>query len=259
MVAGYNGGNHQFKLGGIMAATNPAKRLLSHLRRFRDKQGNPDVRANELWSDIFRCDKDDVETIYSKLASLSQLTVDLEREVLERGGKKEVYLADLPAIRKGLKQRAFQTTISAAKSFFTEGAITRLEFCSELLSTAEEENEIVETTLADLKAQIDAFYESVLGSTVSPFLRRVLLELAETARRSIADYEIHGVKQLRSTYYQMLGIIVANKKELEKEENGVVWQSMITVGNGLARAVEIAANVATLIGFSVDKVPPLLP
>ena len=85
--------------------------------------------------------------------------------------------------------------------------------------------------LDEIQGVVDQLFNDIKSaSDISPLLRSILLDLAETMRRAIAEYEIRGVKGLRKSILLMIGHLHAQRSELAKADRSVkaalyaVWE-----------------------------------
>lgn len=183
-----------------MAATNDdfnaARRLYEILTLARAQDANKPAR--EVWALAFGVPPTDRAAIFRGLAHLIDLVDEVTYSIRAIPNLDyELYLAHLPAIRKGIGLMQLDGNWEPELRVLTEAAIQSLLFSSDRLRQTQPERKLTPDTLAELAKDVDALFQVVLESDIDEELRRILLACLESFRRAVVEYRIRGAGGLR--------------------------------------------------------------
>jgi hypothetical protein len=230
-----------------MATTDAAEQLLLAIRAYRKAVMEADTNSvAHAWSKVFECDPNDTITLYLKLAGLLELSRDIEDSVNQvKGIRHSKYLSCFKKMRIGLTPRSLNS--SKESDTFDAEMESRLEFCSDLLM---KETVLEQPKLDEVKANVDKLFEDIEKADISPSLKKVLLQLAEQMRRSIADYKLFGVKAMKEAYGRFLVESFVHQDEIKAIKDEPLRERLREVWQSYSEAISSAANMTTLIAFS---------
>ena len=192
---------------------NPAGRYYEILRLAKAK--GDDLKIRQMWAQVLLEDEADDSAITKKIIEVYQLGEEVKSLVsISEGVNKELYLSSFPQIEKAIFPLNLNTTWKAQKQYLNDGVMTRLQFCSELLSSIYTEEQLQKEDLAQVTKLIEELFNSVLKSSLDGGIRLTLLEEVERLRAAISMYKIKGAKGLKQSLQSTIGMIVANQTEL---------------------------------------------
>ncbi|MEQ3528131.1 hypothetical protein [Pseudoalteromonas sp. XMcav11-Q] len=192
---------------------NPAGRYYEILRKAKSK--GDDLKVRQVWAQVLDEDESDDSTITRKVIEVYQLGEEVKRLIgMNEGVNKELYLSSFPQIERAIFPLQLNTTWKAQKQQLNDGVMTRLQFCSELLSSIYNEEQLKDEDLAQVTKLIDELFSAVLSSSLDGGIRITLLEEIERLRTALSMYKINGAKGLKQSLQSTIGMVVTNQGEL---------------------------------------------
>lgn len=197
----------------MIGINNPAGRYYEILRKAKSK--GDDLKVRQMWAQVLDEDESDDSAITRKVIEVYQLGEQVKSLVsMGEGVNKELYLSSFPQIERAIFPLNLNTTWKAQKQQLNDGVMTRLQFCSELLSSIYNEEQLEDEDLAQVAKLIDELFNSVLNSSLEGGIRITLLEEIERLRAALSMYQINGAKGLKQSLQSTIGMVVANQTEL---------------------------------------------
>jgi hypothetical protein len=196
----------------VIDINNPAGRYYEILRLAKTKGDKLLIR--QMWAQILSEDENDDSAITKKVIEVYQLGEEVKSLIsMTEGVNKELYLSSFPQIEKAIFPLNLNSTWEAQKKQLNDGVMTRLQFCSELLSSIYTEEQLQEEDLEQVTKLIEELFNSVLKSSLDGEIRLTLLEEVERLRTALSMYQIKGAKGLKLSLQSTIGMVVANQAE----------------------------------------------
>lgn len=194
--------------------SNPAGRL--HKILSDAKIQNDRTQVKKAWASVLDIEENDVLVTKSvvELYSLSQEIQSLIK--MNEDLNHELYLSSFAQIERAFFPLNLETQWSTVKSHLSPEALTRLQFCAELLSDFYSEESLSEEDLKDIIQKTEELFETIYKSNLPKDLRLSLLEEVERIRSAINLYKIKGAKGLKEALQGTLGAVVSNHEELKE-------------------------------------------
>ena len=213
---------------------NPAGRFYSLLQQ---AHARPDAhKVRQVWAFVFDEDEKDDSAITRKIVELYQLGEEVKQLIsMNDGVNKELYLSSFPQVERAIFPLNLNSPWQGQKQQLNEGVMTRLQFCSELLSSYYKEEQLSKDELNSITSLVDALFEAVLSGSLEESIRLTLLEEIERLRTALSMYKIKGAKGLKQSLQSTIGMVVANQDDLSK-------------------ASEKDKNVIDRLGLLIDKI-----
>ena len=197
----------------VIDINNPAGRFYEILRQAKSK--GDDLRVRQVWAQVLSEDESDDSAVTKKVIELYQLGGEVKLLIgMSDGVNKELYLSSFPQIERAIFPLNLNTTWKAQKQQLNDGVMTRLQFCSELLSSIYTEEQLEKEDLDQVTKLIEELFDSVLNSSIEGGLRLTLLEEVERLRSALSMYKIKGAKGLKQSLQSTIGMVVANQTDL---------------------------------------------
>ncbi|AVF75871.1 hypothetical protein ACYVL9_002954 [Vibrio fluvialis] len=197
---------------------NPAGRYYALLMKAKGQGDNSKVRS--VWAKVFDVDEKNDSLVISHVVALYSLGEEVKSLVnMISDVNAPLYLSSFPQIEKAIFPLNLDVSWQGPKKHLNDGAMTRLQFCSELLKNSYQEESIDSEELELIKKMIDDLFEATISSSVNDILRLTLLEEIERLRTALAMYRIKGAKGLKQSLQSTIGMVFANQSELKNEEH----------------------------------------
>ncbi|BDX03364.1 hypothetical protein MACH16_21120 [Marinomonas pontica] len=197
---------------------NPAGRYYEILRKAKGK--GDDLKVRQVWAQVLDEEEGDDSSITKKIIEVYQLGEEVKGLIgMSEGVNKELYLSSFPQIERAIFPLNLNTTWKGQKQQLNDGVMTRLQFCSELLSSIYTEEQLQDDDLAQVTNLIDELFSTVLESSLEGGIRITLLEEIERLRTALSMYKIKGAKGLKQSLQSTIGMVVANQTELSNVAN----------------------------------------
>ena len=192
---------------------NPAGRYYEILREAKSKEDHLSVR--QVWATVLDEDENDDSAITKKIVEVYQLGEEIKSLIgMNEDVNKELYLSSFPQIERAIFPLQLNAPWKAQKQQLNDGVMTRLQFCSELLSSVYNEEQLKDEDLMEITDLIDKLFNAVRSSSLDGGVRITLLEEIERLRTALSMYKINGAKGLKRSLQSTIGMVVANQDEL---------------------------------------------
>lgn|GEM_PF-1654781 len=197
----------------MIDTNNPAGRYYEILRAAKGK--GDDLKVRQMWSQVLGEDEKNDSAITRKVIEVYQLGEEVKSLIgINESVNKELYLSSFPQIERAIFPLNLNATWKAQKQQLNDGVMTRLQFCSELLSSIYREEQLQDEDLDQVTKLIEELFDSVLSSSLDGGIRITLLEEIERLRSALSMYKINGAKGLKHSLQSTIGMVVANQAEL---------------------------------------------
>ena len=165
---------------------NPAGRLYEILRQAKSR--GDDVKVRQVWAQVLDEDEKDDSAITKKVIEVYQLGEEVKSLIkMNDGVNTELYLSSFPQIERAIFPLNLNTTWKAQKQQLNDGVMTRLQFCSELLSSIYTEEQLEKEDLEKVSNLIEELFESVWDSSLEDGVRLDLLEEIERLQAELSE------------------------------------------------------------------------
>jgi len=202
----------------VIDTNNPAGRYYEILRMAKGK--GDDLKVRQVWAQVLGEDEKDDSKITKKVIEVYRLGEEVKTLIsMDEGVNKDLYLSSFPQIERAIFPLNLNTAWKAQKQHLNDGVMTRLQFCSELLSSIYSEEQLKEEDLEQIAQLIEGLFNSVLNSSLEGGVRITLLEEVERLRIALSMYKIHGAKGLKKSLQSTIGMVVVNQEELSIAAN----------------------------------------
>ncbi len=229
---------------------NSAFRLLAILHAALHYPENKPTQ--EVWGETFRVQPTDTAEILRSLVALTDSVDEIEKLIkLIPDTNYDLYLECLPPIRKGVSYPHIGNSWQSVRIYFAPENLRGLQFCADLLARHYPEASIPKTELDQISKFTDELFSEVHSSTIDPKLRVILLDLLETIRRCIAEYQIRGAKGMRQTVTAALDTLAQTIRK--KPAADYTKEDKIFV----ARFLTILSKVDTAVAKAMTYLPLL--
>lgn len=243
----------------MIDTNNPAGRYYEILRMAKSKGDNLKVR--QVWAQVLHEDEKDDSAITKKVIEVYQLGEEVKTLInMDEGVNRELYLSSFPHIERAIFPLNLNATWKEQKQQLNDGVMTRLQFCSELLSKIYSEEQLKDEDLEQITQLIEGLFNSVLNSSLEGGIRITLLEEIERLRTALSMYKIHGAKGLKQSLQSTIGMVVANQEELSiaaKSEPEVIerlGKLLDKVDSFTSKALKVHKALAKPVKFLIDLV-----
>mgnify|MGYP001164772489 CR=1 FL=1 len=234
---------------------NPAGRLYHILKEAKEKPGGNST--GQVWAEVLNADTGDKYEILKRVSSLQTLVKETELLIESRSDlNTNLYLRSFPRIRSVTSGENLAASWSNYQNNITDETLTRLEFCSEVLSHTSAEETITEEELETIKKEVEELRSSIHESNINFELKVIILDQVEAIRRSIEEYKIRGIKSLKNALEANIGSIIVHqdlyKKSEEKElieKLGELIDKIDTVTSKILKVKKVISTVGKLIGL----------
>jgi len=179
---------------------------------------------------------------------------------MDEGINKDLYLSSFPQIEKAIFPLNLNNIWKMQKQHLNDGVMTRLQFCSELLSSIYSEEQLKDEDLEEVIQLIEGLFNSVLKSSLEGGIRITLLEEIERLRTALSMYKIHGAKGLKQSLQSTIGMVVAHQTELSiaaKSEPDVIERLgnlLDKVDSFTSKALKVHKALTKPVKFLIDLV-----
>jgi len=242
----------------LIDESNPAGRLHKILSQAKKHIDNKKVE--EVWADVLDIEKNDV-IITKAVVELYSLSNEVQTLVkMNNQLNHDLYLKSFTSINLAFFPLNLKANWSSAKGHLNDEALTRLQFCAELLSTFYKEETLSEKDLKEIIEKVELLFETIYSSSLPLVLRLSLLEEVERLRNAISMYRIKGAKGLKEAMQGTIGALIANQEDLKlaSQDNPDVLKKLGELIDKLdsftARALKLKKILTEPISFLLEKV-----
>jgi hypothetical protein len=241
---------------------NPADRLIKILTEAKKTNAN---HISEAFAKVFGFTHGDKITFYRTFGYLNELLDQVEAKVRQIPDiKHDLYLRDIPAIRSVITPSGVSDSWNQLKQPLEHGALTCLDFCSDLLSKHHQESNIDNAEIDKIKAKLAALYKLVTASDLNPDLKAVIFDLLTTIQLSIDAYKIKGAEGLKRSLVYASGLVKVHKERIRAENHKPAVMEVFEFVNNVAVVVtaaynmkELALGVGGLLGLGGESKAPM--
>ena len=235
---------------------NSAQRLLEIIEDLSKVQ----VPGNANYFDALLAAFSEIETLrdaHKFQIGLIDIAADIKTEIESNTAIHNDWLEDLSGVFRICNEANLLTFWGSLSQSIDTTGIKALKAYSVFFTSVCSEKKISPDQLAEIHAQLDELFESVLDLE-NEQLKEVLLSVLEVARRCLAEYRIYGAKALEEPLRTTVGALgIQYKKEKpnadEKEVVDKVFSFAVKVG-------EVAGNLNNLCALgqgTVDSIKAL--
>lgn len=238
--------------------SNPAGRLYKILIEAKGKGDNKKVI--DVWASAIGIQPDTI-AVTKGVIELYRLSQEIQQLITMNDNlNHELYLSSFYQIEQSFFPLNLQTIWSSSKKYLTDEALTRLQFCADELTKFYSEEYLSEEDLNDIITKTEHLFNAVYESDLPSDIRLSLLEEVEKIRNAIYMYKIKGAKGLKEALQGVIGSIVVNQDELQRnyENNSEVIKSIGELIDKLdsfaSRALKLKKLLTKPIRFLLKKV-----
>lgn len=191
----------------MVTNNNPAGRLYTILREAESQ--NENVATLTVWANVFDLPETNELEIVRSILSLQELVEEVHR--LVEGNPEfnsDLLLRSFPSLQRAVSVKNLANPWRTYKVGISDEAMTRLEFCSEILGKVTNEDEVSDEELENLKKAISDVIEYIENSSLPHELKTFISVQLENIRRGIFDYKIHGASGIRDVLAGVIGSMV---------------------------------------------------
>lgn len=197
----------------MIDTNNPAGRYYEILRKAKSKGDGLTIR--QMWAQVLEEEESNDSAITRKVIEVYHLGEEIKNLIgMNKDVNKKLYLSSFPQIEKAIFPLQLDAPWRSQKQNLSDGVMTRLQFCSELLSSTYNEEQLQGEDLVQVTKLIDELFNTVLSSSLDGGIRITLLEEIERLRMALSMYKINGAKGLKQSLQSTIGMVVANQEEL---------------------------------------------
>lgn len=234
-----------------IALNNAAGRLYQVLAGARSQRN--DVITHRMWANVFNIPNGSLHDVLRKLILIQSLSTEVRAKISGLTNVNSLlFLAHHHNIDSVLNVSNFDVHWSSFKPFLDDATMLGLAHCADKLSCFDEKP-IPADELVSLNDDITRLFEKVLNGSFDDGLKDLILDLLETARRAIAEYNIRGAKGMRDDLAYILGKIIQNHNTFERdsssEDLGIFWQIISRLDNLTTIAVNAVSLAPNIIKF----------
>ncbi|MEZ9366257.1 hypothetical protein AB4167_17180 [Vibrio sp. 10N.286.49.E11] len=239
---------------------NPAGRFYDILNQAKAKKDEQKVR--QVWAQILDEDETNDSAITKKVIEVYQLGEQVKDLIkMNEGANTELYLSSFPQVERAIFPLNLNATWKGQKQQLSDGVMTRLQFCSDLLSSTYKEETLAKEDLEVVTKLIEELFDSILSSSLESGIRITLLEEVERLRTALSMYKINGAKGLKQSLQSTIGMVVANQDELSnvaKSNSNVIerlGKLIDKVDSFTAKALKVHKALSKPVRFLIGCIP----
>jgi hypothetical protein len=193
---------------------NPASRVL---RLIEQAPSFPDnTQTLEVWAKLFGIEDGNPHrrvVAVGELVHASLRELDLIADGMKAAAfPSALYDTVLDKLRHAFSPMLLPGTWNQARQYFGADVLTSLAYCSEILP--DEETQISDADLSEIRSRLSELRESLVGSEVSDRLRKLITHHIELIERALCEYPIAGAKALREAGHTAHGEIIEARDEI---------------------------------------------
>jgi hypothetical protein len=230
---------------------NGAGRILSILENAVEVgKANPAVR--KVWSEVFGLDEKatDLREYFRRFVDLSMQLDRVEEQLRHvKGDKASVYLRAFPPIRHAFCPVAFNQTWKEANPKLDDAVLTALELCAVELP---EEGTIPPEEISAVQQALQDLSERIRVSTIPDALKKWLLDLVSSAKRSIDLYEILGAYAFNDALRGLCGDLATHLNVIDdvKSKDESIYTQLMSVLNSIKELAQRAKEWEPLLEYT---------
>lgn len=206
---------------------NPAGRLYSILREV--ERQNESGQTRKAWATVFGVPESNELEILRGLIDM-QLLVDETENLISNNDQlnSALFLKSFSHLRRAVSVENLANPWKIYKAGLTTEAMTRLEFCAEVLSNTYQEDLLTSEEIDQLRKALDEITKFTEEANIDYELKVFVLSKLELIRRGIFDYKINGASALKSVLETVIGSTVTESHNYQnlKEKNPDVLERL---------------------------------
>ena len=223
---------------------NTAGRVHAILREAQNHQ--PGEKTWHVWNEVFglqlRKDRkklsgEEMAGLYGHLVLLQVALTEVEDSIqCERPDALNLYSQPLASLKLAVSPYQLTGPFQESRNLLSDAALLGLAFCANELP---KEGEVTKDELDEIGEAVDELFNQVKDSSIRNPLKRWILELLSSIKKSIDNYHIFGAKGLRESLTRVAGEIWIYAEAFEE-----VKKTNPTLGE---RFWDIAVRVHTIV------------
>jgi len=159
----------------------------------------------------------------------------------------EQMLSWRPAFNRIIQLAAANSAWRNTHALFTEGLKTSLTACAVWLDQVCASESDVRQEIVDLSTELDSLLDAVKSADVDEEFRVLLLDIIESLRRALAEYEIRGMEGVDANIGEILATVLRGRDAVKRGPKGLwsrVWTLIDRTSKlgGLVRAGVLAVD-----------------
>lgn len=236
---------------------NPAGRLYSILREVELQ--NEQEQTRKAWATVFGVPQYNELEILRGLISMQALVDETETLISSNEQlNSQLFLKSFSQLKKAVSAQNLASPWRTYKEGLTVEAMTRLEFCAEVLGKTHKEDLLTSKEIDEVKKALNDAIEFVEQSGIEYELKIFILSKFELVRRGIFDYKISGASALRNVVEAIIGSTVTDSAKYEevKDKNqdvlkrlGGLLDKIDSLMSKALKTKKVIAQAAKLLGL----------
>jgi len=196
---------------------------------------------------------DDNPKLTSALGQLMMLPEIVVKQIQQVDGiDHEMYLEWQPAVDQFFGTINLNAGWQSSRGILTEVALTKLNFCADVLSRTHREQDVSLELLDGFRNDAESLRDEILSSEVDPLVKAFLAEHLEAVIEAIELYAITGEKAIKQAVHTAFGASLLEKGVEEAAKGTVVWNKAKKLFTGIAIALTIT-NGTFQLGENVSN------
>jgi hypothetical protein len=233
------------------ALNNPAGRLYSIMIEVRRAPDNQLMR--QVGAKIFGIAETNTRDILSVVIEMLGLLARTRKAIESRNDiDQEPYLKPIASIEEAFKLTNIDTQYVQFKRFLPDSVMTGLEFCSDKLARTMGEEMIEQSTLDELRTEVEAMISEFLVMDIDRSLMAVIIDHLEAIRQAILHYRINGASGLKRALDSGIGSLARHREDLKKPENRHWTGKLLTLLGRIDGYVALAVGAKRLFGHVAE-------
>ena len=196
----------------------------------------------------------DIRQAYAWLAQLDATLDNVEEDLRSHvGDDADLYAKVLGNLRRAISLRDPQKKWADAASEIAEAELAGLELCAKLLP---QEDEVAKDELDEIANAVNELFNQVRESDIKNPLKRWLLELLSSIKKSIDNYYIFGARGFRDTLANVAGEITLCQEVIAtiKKADETVWSKLGSIVFKFINLAERAKPLYPLLKWSGELI-----
>lgn len=223
-------------------------RLLSAAAKHSDN--TPTI---QVWANVFNVKVEDKTTIFRRYIMLQELSNNIVNSItLMPNVNSRLLLSQHHNIDRVVKATNLDSHWANHKQFLNSTVLINLAHCAEALSR-HDERPVESDALAELLDEIKDLFDKLSAQNIDEQLKAVILDLLETIRRSIIEYNLRGAKGIRDELAYCYGKVFQNyqlfKNNEGTEEVASLWKIFARADNLTTVALNLVSIGTTAINL----------
>lgn len=236
--------------------TNAGKRLYAILRAIKDAK--PQGNVGTLLSSVLDIPSDDVAGIYRHYASLLTLVDDVENRLKALDDpNREHYLKCFTAFKNATHGAALQSAPTQIQNQISESDLSLLNLAGQRLDQVQTELLLSKSEVASLQSDAAALFQKISASDLPAELKIVILDLLESVRRTLSEYQIRGAEGLKRVLAESMGRLMLDKDLVAQSNKHTDFRSfldLLSKLNALFTAATNSHKIGAMLGDVIARI-----